>query len=60
MVCGGLTSGAEIKSLTYKFDLGNSFGPRAINSTWLLSALTLDVALVKIIPYRAGFRKKCF
>lgn len=57
MVCGGLTSGDEIKRLTYKFDLGNSFGPRTINSTLLLSALTLNVTLVKIIPYRAGFRK---
>lgn len=54
--CGGLTSGDEIKRLTYKFDLENSFGPCTINPTLLLSALTLDVILVTIIPYRAGFR----
>lgn len=57
MVCGGLTSGDEIKRLNYKFDLGNSFGLCTINSTLLLSALTLDVTFVKIIPYNAGFRK---
>lgn len=57
MVCAGLTNGDEIKRLTYKFDLGNSFGPCTINPTLLLSAPTLDVTLFKIIPYCAGFRK---
>lgn len=57
MVCGGLTSGDEIRRLTYKFDLGNSFRPRTINSTLLLSAVTLDVILDEIILHRAGLRK---
>lgn len=57
MVCAGLTNGDEIKRLTYKFDLGNSFGPCTINPALLLSAPTLDVMLVKIIPYCADFRK---
>lgn len=58
MVCGGLTNGDEIKRLTCKFDLENSFGPHTINPTLLLSACALDITLVKIIPYCAGFRGK--
>lgn len=47
---GGLTSGDEIKRLTYTFDLKNSFRLRTISYTLLLLTLRADVTLVMLTP----------
>lgn len=50
MLGGGLTSGDEIKRLTYTFDLKNSFRLRTISYTLLPLTLRADVTLVMLTP----------